>query len=102
MTFRAKEVISKDPYGNWTDISLITIITLHEKIAESNKVLLGEGPIPADKLKVSERTIGKEAFYSWQKPWNSPHGNSNYHRDLTYRDPQAKDFITDDSNKITY
>jgi len=74
----------------------------HEKIAESNNVLSGEGPIPADKLKVTVRTIESEAFKSWQKPWNSPHGNSNYHRDLRYRNPQAKDYITDDSNKISY
>jgi len=74
----------------------------HEKIAESNRVLLGEGPIPAEKLKVTERTMEREAFQQWNRPWNSPHGNSNYHRDLRYRDPQAKDFTADDSNKISY
>ena len=74
----------------------------HEKIAEQNTVLLGEGPIPADKLKITEKTWRLEAFQSWNKPWNSPHGNSNYHRDTTVKDQKANDLISDSSNKITY
>ena len=74
----------------------------HEKIAEQNTVMLGEGPVTADSLKISEKTWKKEANDSWQRPWNSPHGNSNYNRDSTVRNPQYNDLISDSSNKISY
>lgn len=74
----------------------------HKKIGEASKVLLGEGPIEAEHLKMDQKTHEKESYTCWGKSSNSPYGNSNYHRDYTLRQPGKSDMITDASNKITY
>lgn len=74
----------------------------HKKIGDTSKVLLGEGPIEADNLKMTQKTHLKESKTAWNKPYNSPYGSSNYHRDTTVRNPQKSDTLTDVSNKITY
>jgi len=41
----------------------------------------------ADWMKIDSKTIMKEARHHWQKAYNSPLGNSNYHKDTRYVDP---------------
>ncbi len=38
-------------------------------------------------MKLSERAIFKFCYQNWYKPFNSPFGNSNYHRDTRKKDP---------------
>ena len=74
----------------------------HSKIGEEAKVLLNEGPVPADQMKMTRKTWRHEAKLSWSKPWNSPYGNANYNRDNTVRKPDMKDYISDPSRKVSY
>lgn len=74
----------------------------HPKIGEQSKVLLGQGPLKADRQKMTEETHKSESRKSWLRPYNSPFGNSNYHRDLKKRNPEKFDHITDATNTIKY
>lgn len=67
-----------------------------------SKNLLGEGPLPINKIKMTEKTHKKESLSAWLKPWNSPYGTSNYERDYTMDKPEKSDFVTDSSNKLKY
>jgi len=72
------------------------------KISEESKVLLDQGPVQAERMKMSRKTFRNEAKLAWSRPWNSPYGNSNYNRDNSLRRPEKKDFITDPSRKVSY
>lgn len=72
------------------------------KIGDEAKVLLNEGPVPADQMKITKKTHSYEAKMAWSRPWNSPYGNANYNRDNSFRKPASKDHISDPSRKVSF
>ena len=71
----------------------------HPKIGEKSENLLSDAP---DKIKIQTVTHTKESKSAWKRPWGSPYGTSNYHRDYTKRRPEKTDYITDDTNRIKF
>ena len=61
--------------------------------------MLSETP---NRMKIQPETHKKESDEVWKRPYNSPYGTSNYHRDYTKKHPEKTDYITDSSNKIKY
>ncbi len=53
-------------------------------------------------MKISKEQIVKEARSHWEKPWNSPMGNSNYHRVTGYQHNDKFDHATDPTYKKHY
>lgn len=76
--------------------------TYHAKIEEESTILLDQGPLQAERMKMTRKTFRHEAKLSWSRPWNSPYGNSNYNRDNSFRKPDRKDHITDPSRKVSF
>ena len=74
----------------------------HAKIGEESMLLLDQGPLQSERMKMTRKTFRHEAKMSWSRPWNSPYGNSNYNRDNSLRRPEKKDYITDPSRKISF
>ena len=50
-----------------------------------------ESSVPAAPMKITAEHIEKKARKDWNHPWNTPLGNSNYHRDMTVVHPELKD-----------
>lgn len=72
---------------------------MHEKIRQRTQNLLEK---EADRLKMQQDTFVREARSHWKFTWNSPLGNSNYHRNTKFDKPEKKDTIYDSSRAHKY
>jgi len=73
----------------------------HPKIKEtSDQVEAGEAN--SEKMLIQEKTFRRKAQLDWKLSFNSPLGNSNYHRNTGCLNPKATDRVTDPSYKIKY
>ena len=50
-------------------------------------------------MQISDDHIKKEAVKHWFRPWNSPLGNSNYHRVTGFENNEKFDHATDPTYK---
>ena len=57
---------------------------------------------PKDQMTIAETAVYKFCESNWYKPWTSPFGNSNYHRDTTKIDPTKWDRATDQAFKVKF
>nr|ADD24205.1 39S ribosomal protein L30, mitochondrial [Lepeophtheirus salmonis] len=66
----------------------VVLPSIDELSQESGKSLL------------TKSMLKKEARNHWEHPWNSPLGNSNYHRNTTHQHADKFDRVTDSAHKV--
>lgn len=73
----------------------------HPKLKERSRQI-EEGEENSEHMLITHRIYSMEARKHFKKPWSTPLGNHNYHRNTSYADPKKKDQVTDSAIKHQY